>query len=441
MVLSVMELTESSDLTEPLSLFEQQPTNQSLVWQANPLSIARYQLGETEQKLLLYAISMIDGSVFARYRIHVAIYAEACGIGTNALYAQLRAAAESIATKPLVLTGHKAEDGKTVDLLTHWFSEVEFGSGYIDVLFPRALKSYLLGVKREFYKFPVQIPLHLSREYSIRLYQFCKRWEFGHSKLVTLGELRSQLGTIDLDQKGKPIRERFPKYGDLKKWVLQPAIDDINRVSDVLVRMEEKKREGTKSVEAIKFRFLKNPNYRPLPGMLHLKDANPAVDLKIREWLDTLQEEFGLSSEQARMAVGKYGIDKVESKAEIVRSKPRENAAASLLTALEKDWQPTKQIGKKPVAKQTPAPTAPVQTSLPLVETEEDLERSRENLRQHIAAFKEQRKGVEPQSAPIPAKEEGPKYPRPTKKQIAARERTKAKLLKQCEQILAEENT
>jgi hypothetical protein len=56
-----------------------------------------------------------------------------------------------------------------------------------------------------------------------------------------------------------------------------------------------------------------------------------------------LAEEFGLSSKQ-RQSVTEFfqshGQGYVRSKAEIVRSQPRKNAAGALLAALRDDWRP-----------------------------------------------------------------------------------------------------
>ena len=390
-------MTEPTDSLELLKLLEQQPSLQSWIWQANQLAVSRYQLGEMEQKLLLYSIAMIDGkdAAFARYRVHVATYAEACGIGTKALYTQLRAAAESIAAKPLLVVGHRAEDGKTVDLLTHWFSEVEFGEGYIDVTFPRSLKPYLLGVKSDFYKFELAIPLHLSGEYAIRLYQFCKRWKFtGHSKTIQVSDLRVTLGLIEIDQKGKPIKERLPKYGDMKKWALLPALAEIARASDILVRMKERKRPGTKLVEVIEFTILDNPAYKPVPGVPKLKAAQVTVDPAISKLTNDLQEEFGLSAAQARKAIAKHGVEYVQGKAEVVRAKPQKNAAAALLAALRDDWKAPKKT--RGVAAKKAAP-APLPEPVPVLTPEEE-ERARGEAKRLAAEFKASMKGGPRQS-------------------------------------------
>jgi len=56
-----------------------------------------------------------------------------------------------------------------------------------------------------------------------------------------------------------------------------------------------------------------------------------------------LAAEFGLSSKQCQRVTEffeSHGHGYVQSKAEIVRSEPRKNAAGALLAALRDDWQP-----------------------------------------------------------------------------------------------------
>jgi hypothetical protein len=58
---------------------------------------------------------------------------------------------------------------------------------------------------------------------------------------------------------------------------------------------------------------------------------------------DQLAEEFGLSGNQRQRVTEffeSHGHGYVQSKAEIVRSEPRKNAAGALLAALRDDWQP-----------------------------------------------------------------------------------------------------
>jgi Helix-turn-helix domain len=68
---------------------------------------------------------------------------------------------------------------------------------------------------------------------------------------------------------------------------------------------------------------------------------------------DQLASEFGLSRKQretVRAQCESRGEEYVRSKARIVRSEPRRNAAGCLLAALRDDWQPPVLVGRSPRA-------------------------------------------------------------------------------------------
>ena len=410
---------EASEPTELSLAYEmRQPRAKSTVWQANQLAIARYQATEMQQKLILYAIAMIDAKStgFARYRIHVAAYADACGLQPNNVYSRLKEAAEDLARNPLLIEGHVADDGKVVDLLTHWFAQVELGDGYIDITFPPGLKRYLVEVRENFFKFDLCIPLQFSGEHAIRLYQWAKRWKFvSREKSISLQELRFALGLVDLDKKGKITKERLTAYGDLKKWALNPALSEINRASDILLSMREIKVPGTKRVESLAFTIRDNPAYKPdetAPKLLPAVKVAAPVDPAVTAMRETLLSEFALSPEQARMVVGKYPLPFIEAKAAIVRARPCDNVAAVLLSALSKDYQPAK--SNKPAKKEKAKKAAPAPE--PVLTPEEEAARA-EAGRIAFAAMKVNVKGGpraarrEPAVALVAVEPEGDELP------------------------------
>ena len=346
-------MPEADEQTE-LSCEDRQPTRGHTLKQANQLTVARYLLGEQEQKLLLYAISMIDPKAkqFARYRIEISAYAAACGIDGHALNKQLWDAAQAIGRKPLIILNHKDKDGKVGDLCTHWFSEVFRTPGYIEVTFPPSLTDYLVDVQKRFFLTELGVPLRFKGEYAIRLYQWLKSWQFRGSKEIPLTELRVVLGLIEWDAEGNVLKERLNAFGELKKWALLPALAQINKSSDISVGMREVKQPGSKRVEAVAFTILENPAYVPDPTVPRLPGVRVAapVDSAAADLLGSLQTEFGLTLAQARQAIVQHGVEYVRAKAAIVRQKPRQNAAAALISALRGNWQP---------AKSTTAPTPP----------------------------------------------------------------------------------
>ena len=344
---------EMDDQTE-LSCQDRQPTRANTLKQSNQLTIARYLLGEMEQKLLLYAVGMIDpkAKAFSRYRIEISAYAAACGIDGHSLNERLWKAARTIADKPLIILNHKDKDGTVGDLSTHWFAEVFRTPGYIEVTFPPSLKGYLVDVQKCFFLTELGVPLRFTGEYSIRLYQWAKSWQFRETKEISLADLRVVLGLIEWDKDGNAVKERLTAFGEMKKWSLVPALAQINKSSDISVGMRENKVPGSKRVASVVFTILANPAYVPDPTVPRLPGVRVAapVDPAVADLLASLQTEFGLTLAQARQAIAKHGVEYVQAKAKIVREKPHRNAAAALISALRGNWQP---------AKSTTAPTPP----------------------------------------------------------------------------------
>jgi hypothetical protein len=104
------------------------------------------------------------------------------------------------------------------------------------------LKPYLLQVKREFFRFRLYQVMQLRSSYAIRLYQWAKRWEFRKSIEITVQDLRNVLGASNLAE-----------YADFKRRAIKPAIDEINRESDLSISFRELKRQRSKAVDRLVF--------------------------------------------------------------------------------------------------------------------------------------------------------------------------------------------
>ena len=364
-----------------------QPTRDSLVWQQNRLAEARYKLNVREQKLLIYVISMIEPEAqeFGKCKVSVQGYAEMTGLQPNDLYQELRDTALSIREKTLVVEGI-LEPGMRRAVKRHgsWFEYVDeaTGDGFVTIKLSSWLKPFLLQVRREFFKYKLNYALNLKSEYSIRLYQWLKRWQFAGRKTETIPQLRLQLGATEVDHEGKVTRENLAAYKHFKNKALAPALKEINARTDLSVSFKEEKVKGSKAVGAIVFAIRANadnqarlepvrlpersqleltleaaaepslPTPEPAPSLATVPEPTADID----GWI----EEFGLSAHQ-REAVCEHvqarGLDYVQEKAEIIRSTPRDNAARAFLAALKQDWKAPRAVRlKRPAAPKSPPP-------------------------------------------------------------------------------------
>jgi hypothetical protein len=87
-------------------------------------------------------------------------------------------------------------------------------------------------------------------------------------------------------------------------------------------------------------------------SVLSVGSADPPATASGDQLALELAEEFGLSGKQQQRVnefFKSHGQGYVQSKAEIVRSEPRKNAAGALLAALRDDWQPPVQVSRAEV--------------------------------------------------------------------------------------------
>jgi hypothetical protein len=245
-----------------------------------------------------------------------------------------------------------------VDLVTSWFDSAMIGrtgAGYFAVTISADLKAYLLQVKREFFRFRLFQVMQMRSSYAIRLYQWLKRWEFRHTVEITVAELRIHVGATGIDEKGKP-KENLALYPDFKRRAIRPAIQEINKRTDLRVTFSEIKANGSKAVEKLRFTISTKAGQADVellalnpPPQLELGLENGSADL-----LNDICERFRLNETQ-RQKVQSYVVNRgtgyLEEKLAVVTQEPRKNSARALLAALRDDWKPAVEIKRQPQQK------------------------------------------------------------------------------------------
>jgi hypothetical protein len=278
----------------------------------------------------------------------------------------LRETAIAIRAAPLVVD--HVEPGMKRPMRRHsaWFEYVDEadGSGFITIKLTSWLKPYLLQVRREFFQFQLGFALDLRSEYSIRLYQYLKRWEFAKRRTITVDQLRLEIGATEIDRKGNIVRINLEQYKHLKSRAINPAIEEINRETDLSVSYAETKFPRSKAVQSVTFTINKNlenlEKLRPvtLPEQAQLElpgaQADPALDPATLDALAEIAKEFGLTRPQElglRAYAVREGLQYLQDKANIVRSQPRANLARAFLAALRDDWKLPKPLPAKKLTK------------------------------------------------------------------------------------------
>ena len=201
------------------------PRNKTVRKSNDLIQKSRFNLSLQQQKIVLFLISQISpfDEEFKVYQFNIVDFCKVCGIdytsGKN--YEDLKKQIKTIADKSIWI-----DDGKT-DSLLRWIEKprIRKESGIIELRLDEDLKPYLLQLRENYTQYDIVFTLSFKSKYTIRLYELIKSIHYNELKDFTreyeINELKMLLGA-----------ETYKTYQDFKRYVLIPAVNEINRMSD-----------------------------------------------------------------------------------------------------------------------------------------------------------------------------------------------------------------
>lgn len=186
---------------------------------------ARYNLSVQEQKLVLRLIQMIqpDDTEFKLYEFKIKDFCEICGIENNngKNYINIKKTLKSLADKSYWFI---IDDGRETPL--RWIERpyIDRGSGTIQIKLDELMKPYLLKLKEFYTSYSLYNVISMRSKYAIRLYELLKSYQNLKEKNLDIEKLKVQL-----------LAEKYSRWVDLKRFVIEPALKEINLLSDIYV--------------------------------------------------------------------------------------------------------------------------------------------------------------------------------------------------------------
>lgn len=221
------------------------------VTQANELIEASYKLSLEEKRLVVAAISKIDSrnKIPDTITIHADEYALFFDLNPKNAYQQLRAAARNLYERTIKLYELDA-NGKPIEKETRWIDQKAIyapGSGKVVIGFSARVTPFLSELKQKFKGYKLENIKALKSPYSIRLYELLYQYRDIGRRFITAEQLRSLFQTGDT----------YPRFADLKRWIITPAIEELNHKTNLDVSYELEKKG--RSVHKIWFDFAEKP--------------------------------------------------------------------------------------------------------------------------------------------------------------------------------------
>ena len=186
---------------------------------------SRYSLSFQQQKILLYFISRIKSTDEERtlYELSIKEFSKVCGYDENSgyYYQAIKADIKKLCDASSWI---ETEPGK--EELFRWIdrAEINKNSGTIKISFHHNVSQYLFALSGRYTQYSLYNALCLSHKYSIRLYEYLYSMRYKGQFTISIDELKRRIDA-----------EKYIKISHFKDRVLEPAIEEIDNMTDLEV--------------------------------------------------------------------------------------------------------------------------------------------------------------------------------------------------------------
>jgi plasmid replication initiation protein len=202
--------------------------NNLTIYKANELIEATYTLAQNEQRVLLACIGQINPTLpinaFGKFTLLAKDFAETFQLNDDGAYKELLSVATTLQDKKFVIQNPTSgADG----LKTSWVSGIEYtkGAGVVSVWLSQPLLHYLIGLKEQFTRYELQNVSSMKSYYGVRLYELLVQYRTIGRREIKIDWLKERL----------EITHLYSDLSNFKKYVIDAAIKDINKNSDLFV--------------------------------------------------------------------------------------------------------------------------------------------------------------------------------------------------------------
>jgi plasmid replication initiation protein len=207
------------------------------VYKANQVIEAGYRLSLNEQRVVLACISQVNSReellVTDEFELSAKDFAVLFSVSDENAYQALIDVAKSLFNRYVVVDNPYPHRPKVKRLEMRWISSIEYltDEGKISLCFSRKMLPYLSELKGQFTKYELKHIGNMSSIYGIRLYELLMQWRTTGKREIEIDWLKKQ---FELDDK-------YAAMKDFKKYVIDPAVKDINTHSNYQVSWTQRK--------------------------------------------------------------------------------------------------------------------------------------------------------------------------------------------------------
>lgn len=212
---------------------------------SNYLIEASYNLSLQEQRLILACLSKVNSTQEAKREVSLLAseYSELMKVSIKNAHRELYSAADKLFERSVIV----ADPEKTEEF--RWIQKkiiYHKGEGKITLTWSEEVLAYISQLKRRFTTYRLADIANLNTSYAIRIYELLMQFNSTKQRYISLDNFR----------KSFQLEDKYPLFKDLNKWVIKPAVKEINNSSNLTVFYSTKKKG--RNVVALEFDFIEN---------------------------------------------------------------------------------------------------------------------------------------------------------------------------------------
>lgn len=306
-----------------------------IVVQHNNLMEARYRLSLQEKRVVIWLASQVqqtDGD-FKEHVLSIKKFAELTDVRGDRLYSELQAITRRLMQR--IISIYPIGENRLIQVAWLGAADYKFDQGTVSLSFHPHLQPFMLNLKNHFTALNLSDLMGLQSIYSIRIFELIKQYESIGKREISLKDLREYCGVTP---------DKYKKFNDLKKRIIESATEEINEKTDIFISYEEVK--IARKITSIRFSIKKNPGYKKTEFEKSQQEKAAILQKEFRSEAALIEKimEYDFTKQAAKKLIQSDAeeviINAIKAVDIQVSRGQVKNPKAMLKTAIEKRWKP-----------------------------------------------------------------------------------------------------
>ena len=205
--------------------------NELIARKSNYLIESSYKLTLAELRVTYLGVSKLFTpkplSLQRTQRIYAKEYAKVFGVDKTVAYRQVADASDSLLRR--VVTTRFNHDGtpfgKGKYMKHQWLEKAKYSDneGYVDITFHECMSQYLTVLGKRYAELNFECLKGVQSVYAVRLWELLIQYRKDGERFIMLDDFRMWF----------KLEKKYPMYADLRKRVIEPAINELEEKADL----------------------------------------------------------------------------------------------------------------------------------------------------------------------------------------------------------------